>query len=269
LRLPFERFFVLAFMVILPIHRRLHLYTISPQRKLHIAKAGHGDLNSPRASTLTRDAWGSAVNQVHRRRRDRRRQVEPDPLSSGALRLHPFYESNDDNPFLADFYRDMSAFAFPAQVWFLARKFKAHREIGHFDLPAVLDRTIYEDAEVSPRTSPNAASSAARVRNLSHALPHRPRRAAAAKAADLPQVVGAQRRRIALRGRAMETGSTRYHGSQPSTAGGSPAGRPSRAGHRPTAWISSRPRAPGRRDPDGAAPDLHRSLGFVVVPWWT
>jgi deoxyadenosine/deoxycytidine kinase len=62
--------------------------------------------------------------------------------------MHPFYERNDDNPFLGDFYRDMPAFAFPTQVWFLARKFKAHREIGHFDLPAVLDRTIYEDAEV-------------------------------------------------------------------------------------------------------------------------
>src|SRR5512136_3151583 len=62
--------------------------------------------------------------------------------------MHPFYEKNDDNPFLDDFYRDMPAFAFPAQVWFLTRKFRAHREIGHLDRPAVLDRTIYEDAEV-------------------------------------------------------------------------------------------------------------------------
>ena len=62
--------------------------------------------------------------------------------------LHPFYERNEDNPFLADFYRDMRAYAFPAQVWFLARKFRAHQEIRHLDRPAVLDRTVYEDAEV-------------------------------------------------------------------------------------------------------------------------
>ncbi len=62
--------------------------------------------------------------------------------------LHPFYERGDENPFLEDFYRDMRAFAFPAQVWFLARKLRAHREIARLGRPAVLDRTLYEDAEV-------------------------------------------------------------------------------------------------------------------------
>jgi len=62
--------------------------------------------------------------------------------------LHPFYERNEENPFLEDFYRDMRAFAFPAQLWFLARKFRAHQEIRHLDRPAVLDRTVHEDAEV-------------------------------------------------------------------------------------------------------------------------
>jgi deoxyadenosine/deoxycytidine kinase len=62
--------------------------------------------------------------------------------------LLPFYEGNDDNPFLQDFYSDMGRFAFPSQVWFLTRKYRAHLEIGSLDRAAVLDRTIYEDAEI-------------------------------------------------------------------------------------------------------------------------
>lgn len=122
--------------------------------------------------------------------------------------LHPFYERNDDNPFLEDFYRDMPGFAFPAQVWFLARKFKAHREIGHLDRPAVLDRTIYEDAEIF------AAHLAARglfppreyetygalYRTIRDVLPP------PALLIYLKSSVRTQRRRIALRGRPMERG---------------------------------------------------------------
>jgi deoxyadenosine/deoxycytidine kinase len=122
--------------------------------------------------------------------------------------MHPFYERNDDNPFLEDFYRDMPAFAFPAQVWFLARKFKAHREIGHLDRPAVLDRTIYEDAEVfaahlderglfPPR---EYATYVALYRTIRDALPP-PRLLIYLKSS-----VATQRRRIALRGRPMERG---------------------------------------------------------------
>lgn len=62
--------------------------------------------------------------------------------------LLPFYEKNDENPFLEDFYRDMRGFAFPSQVYFLTRKFQAHQEIKRRRKPAILDRTIYEDAEI-------------------------------------------------------------------------------------------------------------------------
>jgi len=62
--------------------------------------------------------------------------------------LLPFYEKNDENPFLEDFYRDMRGFAFPSQVYFLTRKFQAHQEIRRQRRPAILDRTIYEDAEI-------------------------------------------------------------------------------------------------------------------------
>jgi deoxyadenosine/deoxycytidine kinase len=62
--------------------------------------------------------------------------------------LVPFYEKNDGNPFLEDFYRDMRAHAFASQIYFLTRKFQAHQEIRRLQKPAILDRTIYEDAEI-------------------------------------------------------------------------------------------------------------------------
>lgn len=120
----------------------------------------------------------------------------------------PFYEKNDDNPFLDDFYRDMPAFAFPAQVWFLARKFRAHREIVHLDRPAVLDRTIHEDAEVFaahlaerglfPRRE--YETYLALYRTIRDALPPPD------LLIYLKSSVRTQRRRIALRGRSAEAG---------------------------------------------------------------
>jgi len=122
--------------------------------------------------------------------------------------MHPFYERNEDNPFLGDFYRDMPAYAFSSQVWFLARKFKAHREIGHFDLPAVLDRTIYEDAEVFAAYLAQRGHFPHREYETYLALYHTIR-----EALPPPQLliylkssVRTQRRRIALRGRPMERG---------------------------------------------------------------
>ncbi len=65
--------------------------------------------------------------------------------------LVPFYEPNDDNPYLEDFYRDMKGWAFHSQVFFLAHKLKLHQELLASDQPAVIDRTIYEDAEIFAR----------------------------------------------------------------------------------------------------------------------
>jgi deoxyadenosine/deoxycytidine kinase len=65
--------------------------------------------------------------------------------------LVPFYEPNEDNPYLEDFYRDMNAWAFHSQVFFLAHKLKLHQELLASDAPAVIDRTIYEDAEIFAR----------------------------------------------------------------------------------------------------------------------
>ncbi|HUB06438.1 MAG TPA: deoxynucleoside kinase [Myxococcales bacterium] len=62
--------------------------------------------------------------------------------------LEPFYEPNEQNPYLADFYRDMKGFAFKSQIYFLTHKFRLHRELEKAPGAAVQDRTIYEDAEI-------------------------------------------------------------------------------------------------------------------------
>lgn len=67
--------------------------------------------------------------------------------------VRPFYEPNDSNPYLEDFYRDMAQFAFHSQMYFLSAKFRAHLELAklldaHPGVVFAQDRTIYEDAEI-------------------------------------------------------------------------------------------------------------------------
>jgi deoxyadenosine/deoxycytidine kinase len=62
--------------------------------------------------------------------------------------LKPFYEPNDQNPYLADFYKDMKTWAFRSQIFFLTHKFKLHRELERSSGTSLQDRTIYEDAEI-------------------------------------------------------------------------------------------------------------------------
>jgi len=64
----------------------------------------------------------------------------------------PFFEPNDENPYLADFYGDMRRWALHSQLFFLIRRFEIHKSIdtraGAEKKHIVQDRTIYEDAEV-------------------------------------------------------------------------------------------------------------------------
>jgi deoxyadenosine/deoxycytidine kinase len=60
----------------------------------------------------------------------------------------PVYEPFGDNPYLDDFYADMPRWAFHSQVFFLARKFRLQEELQSSTGTYVLDRTIYEDAEI-------------------------------------------------------------------------------------------------------------------------
>ena len=62
--------------------------------------------------------------------------------------LTPFYEPNDQNPYLADFYKDMKTWAFRSQIFFLTHKVRLHRQLEQGDGTAIQDRTIYEDAEI-------------------------------------------------------------------------------------------------------------------------
>jgi len=60
----------------------------------------------------------------------------------------PYFESVDDNPYLADFYADMSRWSFHLQIYFLANRFKCHKEIVESSESVIQDRSIYEDAEI-------------------------------------------------------------------------------------------------------------------------
>ena len=80
----------------------------------------------------------------------------------------PFFEPNAENPYLADFYKDMGRWGMSSQLFFLVRRFQIHRSIaeraaieeraagvveaGRGAAPRgpglVQDRTLYEDAEV-------------------------------------------------------------------------------------------------------------------------
>ncbi len=65
--------------------------------------------------------------------------------------LKPFYEPNDQNPYLADFYADMRTWAFRSQLFFLTHKFRLHQALQDDPGAVIQDRTIYEDAEIFAR----------------------------------------------------------------------------------------------------------------------
>lgn len=64
----------------------------------------------------------------------------------------PCYESVDDNPYLDDFYADMPRWSFELQVYFLSHRFRSHKAIVEGRRSVILDRVIYEDAEIFART---------------------------------------------------------------------------------------------------------------------
>lgn len=59
-----------------------------------------------------------------------------------------FYEPVDANPYFARFFKDMRKWAFHSQVYFLTHKFRIHQEVEKKEGLLVVDRTIYEDAEI-------------------------------------------------------------------------------------------------------------------------
>ncbi|MEE9507668.1 MAG: deoxynucleoside kinase [Anaerolineales bacterium] len=63
------------------------------------------------------------------------------------------YESVVDNPYLSDFYGEMGKWSFHLQVFFLGHRAEQHLMLANIDEPAIIDRSIYEDAEIFSRAS--------------------------------------------------------------------------------------------------------------------
>ena len=61
------------------------------------------------------------------------------------------FESVSDNPYLADFYNDMGAWAFHLQVFFLGHRAQQYLDLAASPQSAILDRSIYEDAYIFAR----------------------------------------------------------------------------------------------------------------------
>ena len=72
-------------------------------------------------------------------------------LLSDRLGWQAFYEPVAENPYLADFYQNMQAWAFHSQIFFLTRRLRIHRELIDHPSSAIQDRSVYEDAEIFAR----------------------------------------------------------------------------------------------------------------------
>ncbi len=72
-------------------------------------------------------------------------------LLSHELGWVPFYEAVAENPYLPDFYRDMPAWGFHSQIFFLSNRLRSHRQLLDHPTSVVQDRSVYEDAEIFAR----------------------------------------------------------------------------------------------------------------------
>ena len=72
-------------------------------------------------------------------------------LLSEKLGWQPFYEAVAENPYLADFYRDMPSWSFHSQIFFLSNRLRSHRQLLDHPTSVVQDRSVYEDAEIFAR----------------------------------------------------------------------------------------------------------------------
>ena len=64
------------------------------------------------------------------------------------LNINPIFESVDDNPYLENFYSDMSRWSFNLQIFFLHKRFSNQLELINLKQSFVQDRSIYEDKEI-------------------------------------------------------------------------------------------------------------------------
>ena len=65
------------------------------------------------------------------------------------MRWAPFFEQQDVNPYIEDFYNDMPRWAFHSQLFFLAKRLELYRKMMSSQHRTIVqDRGIFEDAEV-------------------------------------------------------------------------------------------------------------------------
>lgn len=72
-------------------------------------------------------------------------------LLCDAMGWQPFYEPEAQNPYIADFYKDMDSWSFHSQIFFLINRLRIHHDLSLTIETAVQDRSIYEDAEIFAR----------------------------------------------------------------------------------------------------------------------
>lgn len=65
--------------------------------------------------------------------------------------LVPIRNNPDDNPYLADFYKDMGSWSFHSQIFILAKKFRDFQKLSSTFHSVIQNRTIHEDAEIFAR----------------------------------------------------------------------------------------------------------------------
>ena len=72
-------------------------------------------------------------------------------MLSERLEWYPYYEPVAENPYLADFYKNMQGWAFHSQVFFLTNRLRTHHQLMNHPSSVIQDRCVYEDAEVFAR----------------------------------------------------------------------------------------------------------------------
>jgi deoxyadenosine/deoxycytidine kinase len=72
-------------------------------------------------------------------------------LLGAHLGWEPFFEPVAENPYLTDFYRDMSGWSFHSQVFFLSHRLQIHLRLAQYAGSVIQDRSIYEDSEIFAR----------------------------------------------------------------------------------------------------------------------
>jgi deoxyadenosine/deoxycytidine kinase len=72
-------------------------------------------------------------------------------LLSDRMGWKPYYEPVSENPYLEDFYDDMSRWAFKSQLYFLSDRLGMHKQLQDYRGSVVQDRSVYEDAHIFAR----------------------------------------------------------------------------------------------------------------------